>query len=133
VCSTHLGNIRGQGWAEMVEDHRPAIVELVREFYTNIHRRVVDSFLTWVRGMEIRVTPDLISAITGAPQVHNLEYPWPVDHWCTKFDIRNSTNRGSYSIYASTVFVSTENHECLNKLTLCLDLSYLNLALSGCL
>jgi hypothetical protein len=26
------------------------------------------------------VTPDLISAITGAPWVHTLEYPWPVDH-----------------------------------------------------
>jgi hypothetical protein len=48
----------------MAEDHRPAIEELVREFYANLHYRVVDSFLTWVRGMEIHVTPNLISAIT---------------------------------------------------------------------
>jgi hypothetical protein len=64
----------------MVEDHRPMIEELVREFYANIHRRVGDSFLTWVRGTEIHVTLDLISAITRAPWVCNPEYPWLVDH-----------------------------------------------------
>jgi hypothetical protein len=64
----------------MVEDHRPTIKELVREFYTNIHRRVGDSFLTWIRGTEIHVTLDLISSIIEAPWVCNLEYPWLVDH-----------------------------------------------------
>jgi hypothetical protein len=59
--------LEAQGWAEMVEDHRLAIAEFVREFYANIHRRVGNSFLTWVRGMEIHVTPDLIDAITGVP------------------------------------------------------------------
>ena len=62
-----------QGWAEKVKDHHPAIAELVREFYTNIHQRVGDSFPTWIRGTEINVTYDLISAITGAPRVHNPE------------------------------------------------------------
>jgi hypothetical protein len=51
----------------MMEDHCLAIAELVKEFYTNINRRVNDFFLTWVREMEIHVTLDLISAITGAP------------------------------------------------------------------
>jgi hypothetical protein len=57
----------------MVEDHHPTIVELVREFYANLHQRVGDSFLTWVRGMEIHVTPDLINAIIEAPRVRNPE------------------------------------------------------------
>jgi hypothetical protein len=38
--------LEAQGWAVMVEDHRPAIAKLVREFYANLHRRVGDSFLT---------------------------------------------------------------------------------------
>jgi hypothetical protein len=76
--------LEAQGRAAMVEDHRPAIVELVREFYTNLHRRAGDSFFTWVRGMEIHVTPDLVSAITGAPRVRAPEYPWPVDHLLTR-------------------------------------------------
>jgi hypothetical protein len=67
--------LEAQGWAEMVKDRRPATAKLVHEFYANIHRRVSNSFFTWVRGTEIHMTPDLISAITGAPQVHNLEYP----------------------------------------------------------
>jgi hypothetical protein len=67
--------LEAQGWAAMVEDHRPAIVELVREFYANLHWRAGDSFFTWVRGTEIHVTPDLVSAITGAPRVCAPEYP----------------------------------------------------------
>jgi hypothetical protein len=71
----------------MVKDHRPAIAELVWEFYTNLHRRAGNSFLTWVRGIEIHVTPDLISAITKAPRVRTLEYPWPVDHLSTQAEM----------------------------------------------
>jgi hypothetical protein len=56
--------LEAQGWVEIVEDHRPAIAELVLEFYANIHRRVGDSFFTWVRGTKIHVTPDLINVIT---------------------------------------------------------------------
>jgi hypothetical protein len=29
--------LEAQGWAMMVEDHRPAIAKLVREFYANLH------------------------------------------------------------------------------------------------
>ena len=72
--------LEAQGWTKMLEDHCPSIEELVREFYTNLHRRVGYSFFTWIKGKAIQVTPDLISTITGAPRVHNLEYPWPVDH-----------------------------------------------------
>jgi hypothetical protein len=58
--------LEAQGWAKMVEDHRPTIEELVWEFYTNLHRRAGDSFLTWIKGTKIRVTLDLISTITSA-------------------------------------------------------------------
>jgi hypothetical protein len=33
------------------------------------------------------VTPDLISTITGAPWVCNLDYPWPVDHLLTRAEM----------------------------------------------
>jgi hypothetical protein len=68
----------------MVEDHFPAIAELVREFYARIHQRVCDSFLTWVGVAEIHVTLDVISTITGVPRECNPEYPWPVDHLPTR-------------------------------------------------
>ena len=38
--------LEAQGWVETVEDHCPAIEELVREFYANIDQKVGDSFLT---------------------------------------------------------------------------------------
>lgn len=65
---------------EMVRDHHLTVKELVREFYANIHKRHGDSFLTWVREEVIHVTLTLISTIIEAPLVHNLEYPWTVDH-----------------------------------------------------
>jgi hypothetical protein len=79
--------LEAQGWAEMVEDHRSVIKELVREFYANIHQRVGDSFLTWVKGTKIHVTHDLISAIIGAPWMCNSEFPWPVDHIPTRAEM----------------------------------------------
>jgi hypothetical protein len=59
---------------DMVGDHRPVVEELVREFYANIQRRRGDSFWAWVREKAIYVTPTLISTITGAPLVCDLEY-----------------------------------------------------------
>jgi hypothetical protein len=76
-----------QGWMEMVEDHCPTIEDLVREFYANLHRRVGDSFYTWVKEKEIHVTLNLISTITEAPWVRNPEYPWPVDHLPTRVEM----------------------------------------------
>ena len=35
-----------QGWTNIVEDHRPAIEEIVWEFYANLHQRCGDSFCT---------------------------------------------------------------------------------------
>ena len=79
--------LEAQGWTEMVEDHHPAIEELVRDFYTNLRQRVGDSFLTWVRGKKIHVTPDLINTIIGVPRVRNPEFPWPVDHLPTQAEM----------------------------------------------
>jgi hypothetical protein len=64
-----------QKWMEMVEDHCPAVEEIVREFYANLHQRHGDSFLTWVREKVIEVTPTLISHIMGAPHVRDPVYP----------------------------------------------------------
>jgi hypothetical protein len=79
--------LEAQGWAAMVEDHRPAIAKFVREFYANLHRRAGDSFFTWVRGTKIHVTPDLVSAITGASRVRVPEYPLLVDHLLTQAEM----------------------------------------------
>jgi hypothetical protein len=57
-----------QGWTEMVGDHCPTVEEIVREFYANLLQRRGDSFLTWIRGKEIEVSPTLISNITRAPR-----------------------------------------------------------------
>jgi hypothetical protein len=63
----------------MVVDHCPAVMEIVHEFYANLHNRRSDSFRTWVKKKEIVVTPTLISNIMGAPQVRDPRYPWPGD------------------------------------------------------
>jgi hypothetical protein len=69
-----------QGWIDMIEDHCLEVETIVWEFYVNLHERCGDSFCTWPRGTAIEVTPKLISAITGAPSVRDLSYPYPVDH-----------------------------------------------------
>ena len=46
-----------QGWTEMLEHHRPTVEEIVQEFYTNLHQRHGDSFLTWVREKLLRLLP----------------------------------------------------------------------------
>lgn len=65
-----------QGWLLMMEDHWPAPVVIVREFYMNLHDWDVDSFKTWLRGRPILVTPDLINNIVGVPRVANLDFRW---------------------------------------------------------
>jgi hypothetical protein len=77
--SAHQGYgamLDAQGWTELVEDHRPAMEVIVWEFYANLYQRCDDSFYTWLRGTTIEVTPTLISAITRAPRVHDLAYPY---------------------------------------------------------
>ena len=76
-----------QGWTDMVEDHCSTIEEIVWEFYANLHQRCGDSFYTWIRGRRIEVTLALISALIGVPHVHDLTYPYPVDHLSTRAEM----------------------------------------------
>ena len=76
-----------QGWIDMVEDHRPAVEEIVYEFYANLHQRRGDSFRTWLKGTTIKVTPTLISMITGVPCVCDPTYLWPVNHLPARVDV----------------------------------------------
>jgi hypothetical protein len=69
-----------QGWTDMAKDHHPTVETIVWEFYANLHQRCGDSFRTWLRGRAIKVTPTLISKITGAPHVRDPAYPYLVDH-----------------------------------------------------
>jgi hypothetical protein len=64
-----------QGWTKMVGDHRPTMEEIVQEIYANLYRRCGNSFLTWVRGKVIKVTPSLINNIKGAPRECDPVYP----------------------------------------------------------
>ena len=76
-----------QGWTNKVEDHRPAVEAIMWEFYANLHQRRSDSFRTWLRGIMIEVTSTFISAITEAPRVCDLAYPYPVDHLPARADL----------------------------------------------
>ena len=59
VFDEHIPRVRAvlkaQGWTNMVKDHHPAIEEIVREFYVNLHQRVGDSFWSWIRRRVIKV------------------------------------------------------------------------------
>ena len=71
----------------MVEDHHPAIEEIVWEFYANLLQRCGNSFCTWIRGKRIEVTPSLINAIAGVTCVYHPTYPYPVDHLPTRAEM----------------------------------------------
>ena len=71
----------------MVWNHRPTVEEIVWDFYAILHQKRGDSFLTWVRGKVSKVTPTIISNITGASCVRDLVYPWPIDHLPTRADM----------------------------------------------
>jgi hypothetical protein len=79
----------------MVGHHCPTVVEIVREFYANLHQRRGNSFLTWIRGKEIKVSPTLISNITRAPCVCDPVYPWLVDHLPTSAEMVECFAKGS--------------------------------------
>ena len=64
----------------MVEDHRPEVEKIMLKFYANLHQRHGNSFLIWVKGKVIEVTPSLTNKIMGAPHVRDPVYPWLVDH-----------------------------------------------------
>lgn len=65
-----------QGWLPMMEDRLPGAIQIVREFYANLHDRRRDSFKTWLRGKPITMTPTLIHQITRTPLVGDPDYPW---------------------------------------------------------
>ena len=71
----------------MVEDHRPAIEEIVWEFYENLYQRCGDSFCIWIKGRRIEVTPSLINAIARVPCVCDPTYPYLVDHLLTRAEM----------------------------------------------
>ena len=71
----------------MVEDHHPAIEEIVWEFYVNLHQRCGNSFCTWIRGRRIEVITALISAISRVPRVRDPTYPYLVNHLHTRAEI----------------------------------------------
>jgi hypothetical protein len=73
-----------QGWTNMVEDHHPIVVELVHEFYANLHMRCGNSFHIWLKGKLIIVTPTPVRNITGEPRVCDPGYPWPVNGFPTR-------------------------------------------------
>jgi hypothetical protein len=71
----------------MAEDHHYTVETIVWEFYANLHQRRGDLFCTWLRGRAIKVTPTLISEITGAPRVCDPAYPYSVDDLPTHADL----------------------------------------------
>lgn len=69
-----------RGWLPMMEDHWPAAIRIVCEFYVNLQDRKTDSFKTWLRSKPITMTSTLIRQITGTPLVRDPNYPWLLDH-----------------------------------------------------
>ena len=50
---------------------------LIQEFYSNLHGidRSIPLFFTRVRGMRIRVTPQLVADVLHVPRIKFLDYP----------------------------------------------------------
>jgi hypothetical protein len=119
-------------------------VILICTLYANIHRRVGNSFLTWVRGTEIHVTPDLISAIARVPWVRNLEYPWSVDHLPTRAEMvacfakgrphqMETESKGSFLIHDFSKEVKCIYRVVMSRVLLVLSLTMITMDKARCL
>jgi hypothetical protein len=74
-----LDIFKNQCWDSLISKPVSPYLEIVREFYANIHKikRNPPSFETHLRGINIKVTSELISEVAKVPIVPKPSYPFP--------------------------------------------------------
>lgn len=74
-----LDIFKNRGWDSLIAKPIRPYIEIVREFYANIHeiKRDPPSFETHLRDIKIKVTSELISKVAKVPIVPKPDYPFP--------------------------------------------------------
>ena len=69
--------INSRGWESLCDILVSCPFVIIQEFYSNMHRfnYSIPRFLTFVQGIYIVVTPELISKVLHIPRVSHLDYP----------------------------------------------------------
>ena len=72
-------NFKRQGWLPLLDIDYPPSATLIREFYSNLSIHVYDSntlVKSWIRGVELTITPHVVADALGVPVVPNPIYPY---------------------------------------------------------
>ena len=72
-------NFEGRGWLPLLDIDYPPPTTLIREFYSNLSIHVYDSntlVKSWIRGVELTITPHVVADALGVPVVPNPIYPY---------------------------------------------------------
>ena len=69
--------IHSKGWKSLCDVPVTCLLVLIQEFYSNMHGidRSVPLFFTWVWGMRIPVTPQLVTDVLRVPRIEFPDYP----------------------------------------------------------
>ena len=72
-------NLQSRGWLSLLEiDHPPPTI-LIREFFSNLFCHIYDSntlVRSWIRGVELTITPRVVAEVFGVPVVTEPVYPY---------------------------------------------------------
>lgn len=76
-----------QVWTDMLSSTVSISLNLVREFYANMHDFSDGAFKSRLRGKTFTVSPDLIRELIGTPLVNKSPYPCSADRLPTRSDL----------------------------------------------
>ena len=72
-------NFESRGWLPLLEIDHPPPTALIREFYSNLSCHIYDSntlVRSWIRGVELTITPRVVAEALGVPVVRDADYPY---------------------------------------------------------
>ena len=72
-------NFERRGWLPLLDFEHPPPATLIREFYSNLSIHVYDNntlVKVWLRGVEYRITPRVVSNALGVPIVDHPVFPY---------------------------------------------------------
>ena len=94
-------NLKSRGWLSLLEIDHPPPTTLIREFFSNLSCHIYDSntlVQSWIRGVEVTITPRVVAEAHGVPVVTDPVYPYnespPIDIVMSHI-ARSSTQWGS--------------------------------------
>jgi hypothetical protein len=107
-------------WEYFISPPACPFVNLVREFYANMEIRqdsdehVDDAplqIISFIRGVEIFVTREVIAEVTGIPLIEEPGYPYPTEDFPSKTDMTKMfIPPGSYNFWRDTMTVIPLGH-----------------------